>query len=538
MKKFLALLLALAMMFSLAACGKSASSSESPAPAASGPMNEAPAVENETPTSSMDSIRYGVPLSVSTLQPFLAVGIVHPTIMYGVYEGLFSYKRDMSGMEPRIAKGYTTEDNLTYDIELFDYVTDSQGNKITADDVVFSFETMKATGLVSDLNKVESFEKTGDYSVRMVVNSTILSTFDNIMRSFVVVSQKAYEASSDGFASAPVGTGPYVVTDFQPAVSVTLSRRDDYWQTDDSQRAFMASANLKEITLVTIAEGSQLGVALQTGSVDAVTIPQTAGEQFLNNPDYAFFPLTSPLGFQIYCSGDSHSPLADNAKLREAIFRAMDTDAIIAVAYGGYGEKQYTFGPATAADFQQEWKNEDYFNYDLDAAKKLLEEAGYKPGELKLQMLIINMEAWSKTAQVIQQNLSQIGVELEIINADSALYVSYFNDPANYDLLLHNMTLPNLANIWERRYNADNFGGKTSNGFEDAKLQELVEACMYEDNHTPESVAAFHQYLKEQAYGRGLCAAQTFNFTKKEVGMVEPWYDYIGNLIFTCSTFA
>ena len=541
MKKLLALLLALAMVLSLAACGKSASStsdSASSAPANSGPMNVAPAVENEVPTSSMDKVRYGVQLSTSTLQPFLAVGIVHPIIMYGVYENLFSYTKDMSDIEPRIAKSYTTEDNLTYDIELFDYVTDSQGNKITADDVLFSFETMRASGTATDLNKVVSFEKTGDYSLRLVLNSTVVSTFTNVMRSFVVVSQKAYEASGDGFASAPVGTGPYAVTDFQPAVSVTLTRRPDYWQTDDSQRAFMASANLEEVTLVTIAEGSQLAVAMQTGTVDAVTIPQTAGEQFLNNPDYAFYPLTAPLGFQIYCSGDAHSPLADNVKLRQAIFRAMDTNAIIAVAYGGYGEKQYTMGPATCSDFQEAWKNEDYYDYNLEEAKKLLEEAGYKPGELKLQMLIINLEAWSKTAQVIQQNLSQIGIDLEIINADSALYVSYFNDAANYDLLLHNMTQLELATIWEMRFNMNNYGGKTANGFTDEKLQQLLEACIDESNHTPENVNAFHQYLKEQAYSRGLCAAQNFNFTKKEVGMVEPWYDRIGNLILPCCTFA
>lgn len=537
MKKLLALLLALAMVFSLAACGKSASSSASTAPANSGPLNEAPAVENAVPTSSMSKIRYGTNSVVSTLQPFVAVGVVHPTIVYCLYEPLFSYDKDGVELIPQIGKSFTTEDNLTYDIELFDYVTDSEGNNITADDVIFSFETMKATGTLSDLNKMVSIEKTGDYSLRIVMNSDAIGAFGNMIRNVPIVSQKAYEASADGFSSAPVGTGPYVVTDFQPSVSVTLTRRD-YWQTDESLRAWQASANLEEYTIVTITEGSQQAVALQTGAVDIARVEQSAGEQFLNNPDFSFYPLTSPLGFQIYCSGDAHSPLADNAKLREAIFRAMDTNAIIAVAYGGYGEKQYTLGPATCSDFQEAWKSEDYFDYNLDEAKKLLEEAGYKPGELKLQMLIINIEAWSKTAQVIQQNLGQIGVELEIINADAALYVSYFNDPSTYDLLLHNMVQPYLANIWDNRFNTANNNGTTSNGFDDPQLQELVMNCIYEDNHTPENINAFHQYLKTQAYARGLCASQYFHFAKNEVGLVEPWYDYIGNLHLPACTFA
>ena len=545
MKKLLALLLALTMVFSLAAGGSSASSStgstapaESAAPAESGPMNEAPAVENAAPTSSMSKVRYGISGTVSTLQPFLATGIVNQNVMYGVYECLFAYNKDITDIEPQIGKSYTTEDNLTYDVEMFDYVTDSQGNKITADDVVFSFETLKAAGVQGDLNKLESIEKTGEYSVRIVVNSKIIGTFANICRFTPIVSQKAYEASGDGFSSAPVGTGPYVVTDFQPSVSVTLTRRDDYWQTDDSQRAWLSSANLEEITLVTIAEGSQQAIAMQTNAVDVVSIPQTAGEVFLNDPNCSFFPQTAPLGFQIHCSGDAHSPLADNAKLREAIFRAIDVNAIIAVAYGGYGEKQYTVGPASASDFQEAWKNEDYFDYNLDEAKKLLEEAGYKPGELKLQLLTINLETWSKTAQVIQQNLSQIGVDVEIINGDAALYVSLMGDGANFDLLLHNQTKPVLANIWESRFNAEAYNGKTSTGFDDPKLQELLQGCIYETNHTDESVDAFHQYLKEQAYSRGLCAPQNFHFTRSEVGMVEPWFDYIGNLILPCCTFA
>ena len=372
-------------------------------------------VVNEIPTTSQDSITFGASAAITTLQPYLGVGLVPTLITYGVYETLFAFGEDNTTLEPRLAKGVQTDDNLTYDVEIYDNIYDSNGNHITADDVVFSFHAYKESGV--GLAKTESIEKTGDYSVRIVVVDNAIGTWDDTVRKTAIVSEKEYNASEDGFSTAPVGTGMYAVTEFKPGISLTVTKRDDYWQADESKRAFLASANMDELTQMVIAEASQLAVALQTGAIDLASIPQAVADPFMGNSDYAFFPLTAPLGLQVYFSGDAHSPVADNQKLRQAILYAIDVDAIITVAYDGYGERQYTFGPSAASDFQEKWRNEDYYNYDVDKAKALLEEAGYKPGELHLQILSIGaIDAWSKACQVMQQNLSAIGIDLEILN--------------------------------------------------------------------------------------------------------------------------
>lgn len=533
-KKAVALFVASSVMLSLAACGGNSASS-----GGSGSNGSATGGNATNPTSSLDSIVMADTTTYATLQPYVATGLVPTIVTYGVYEALFSFDEANAELEPRLAKSYTTEDNLTYDIEIYDNIYDSAGNHITADDVIFSFEECKKSSVGSYLSAMQSIEKTGDYSVRIVLSDTSIASWQNTVRTTFIVSQKAYEESGDGFASAPVGTGPYVVTEFKPSVSVKVERRDDYWQTDESKRAYLAAANINEIELQTISEASQLAVALQTGTINYARIPQSNAQPFLDNPNYALFQSVSPLGMQLTFSGDSHSPVADNQKLRQAILYGIDVDAIITVAYGGYGERQYTYGPSSVEDFIEKWKEEGYYDYDADKAKKLLEEAGYKPGELKLQLLSIgSLDAWAKASQVIQQNLTEIGIDVEILNYDAALYGSYMNDGQYFDMMIGNSTQNYLVALWDIRFNNRHFGGKTSSGFEDTKLQELLEGCSYMDNHTPENVEAFHSYLKDQAYAYGLCAPENFDFTTKDVGITEPYYDYTGQLYLPCSTFA
>ena len=249
----------------------------------------------------------------------------------------------------------------------------------------------------------------------------------------------------------------------------------------------------------------------------------------------------SPLGFQLYFSGDAHSPCATSKELRHAILYAIDIEGFIQAVYSGYGTPQYSFCGSDAIGFDPKWKEEDYFNYNVDKAKQLLADAGYQPGELTLQFMTLSSDQWSKAAQVIQGYLSVIGINVEILAYETALYASYMDDGANYDFMICN-TVSSASSyvhdIAKGKLDMTVFGGKTCCGFVDEVLQEKLELCLYEATNSQETMSDFHYYLKEQAYAVGLASQTNFNFARKELGIIEADYDTLGLLRVCSCTYA
>ena len=83
-----------------------------------------------------------------------------------------------------------------------------------------------------------------------------------------IVSKAAYEASPDKFATKPITTSPYVLTEYVPGSSLTFERRADYWQTDKSLGPKYNQANVQKVVFQIITEPAQHAIALETGSAD------------------------------------------------------------------------------------------------------------------------------------------------------------------------------------------------------------------------------------------------------------------------------
>ena len=158
MKKIIfVLLLAVLMLF--VSCGKSESKTSS---------TSGTATETSTKTAEKKKIEINVGINTGwdTLSPFRSnIGNNLPVISTITYESL-GYLDGSNTLVPWIAKEWKTEDNgVTYDITIWDYITDSKGNKITSEDVVWAVETSKEKALKPNYKYVESIEATGDYSI-------------------------------------------------------------------------------------------------------------------------------------------------------------------------------------------------------------------------------------------------------------------------------------------------------------------------------------------------------------------------------------
>jgi len=468
-------------------------------------------------------IRVGIEADPGTMDPYTTGSSngKNATIKTTVYQTLAIIQGVGGELAPEIAKDWERVDSVTYDIEIFDYVCDSAGNHITADDVVFSYETCKASGSTSVAKYIVSIEKTGDYTVRLVLDRAAVTLFERIMQTVFIVSQKAYEESPDHMAISPVMTGPYKVVDWISGSSMVLERNENYWQKPElAAKDINQIANVDRLEYYVIKEASQLAIALETGTIDMVyNLDATEAQRFMAGGESAegfnVFTSVNNLTQTMFLNVNEASKLYDNLPLRQAVLYAFDSEAMVDGASNGFGVTCKTFGSNLLPDFDEKWSSEAYYEYDPEKAKALLKEAGYGDGEVTLRIVTNNSTMRNKIAQILQAYLLQAGIKSEILPYEDTLFNTYKNDPTQWDLLLDNCgTSDQLMGMWRGKMDQGCCAAGSANMAMDDELQRLVAAAENPDTNGPETVDALHQYMKENAYVYGIYNNLTFTICR------------------------
>ena len=107
-------------------------------------------------------------------------------------------------------KELTQVDELTYDVEIYDYIHDQAGNPLTASDIKFCYDTAKESGNLPKLASIESIEVLSDYVCRFRFVELAAGDLYSLLMECPIVTQAAYEASADQMATDPVTTSPYL----------------------------------------------------------------------------------------------------------------------------------------------------------------------------------------------------------------------------------------------------------------------------------------------------------------------------------------
>lgn len=505
MKKMLAIILALSMIFALCACSNS--NEDSADPSVSDESGKTTAQEKTSVTIALTAGSFD-------LSPFGADGgprdqTVAP--LYGRLAAMPYFGASYEDMVGDMAKTMTrSEDGLTVTVELYDYIHDNRGNAITASDVVFCYNY--ATGLSgrNDFTRVnnymESIEAIDDYTVKIVANGTGVGVIETILAAIPIVDQEWFESASDEEKiSNPACTGSYYITDLVTDASIEMTKVEDYWQEDESLRTYLHMQPVDQIKYVVITEASMRTIALENGEVDVAQVTATEATRFIdenNNPMEGWsayvFPSSRFNALMFNCD-PTNGLFANNKELRQAICYAIDAGEVML----GAGDTTLTgtvakdFGSSMAGNYIEDWKTEDYYEYDFAKAQQLFEASGYKAGELKLRLMISNAASRQGMATVIQARLAELGIDVEITSYDNALWSTYKTDFTQWDILIDSYsTTGYCSDAWNRLDHGDR------NGVQDDHLQKLYEDSMNIADEA--SLNAFHDYLKEQAYAYGL----------------------------------
>jgi len=537
-KNVLAGLLIAATTLSMAACGSSGSAgsgsnsgSDAPAPSATAAAQEIQDKVIKVATTS-DPASLGTYDEGSSSGRWITLSFTYETLVFidndGSFRGILA--KDWSKNEELSKDG-----KAVYDVEIYDYITDTAGNHLTADDVIFSYNEALNNGKGNQHSALtggmESIEKTGDYSIRFTWKRDSAGEFEDAMSKVLVVSQKAYEDSGDCMRTKPVATGPYYVKDWSTGTSLTLAKNEDYWQKPELCGTFQKQ-NADEIVFYFVSEASQIAIGLETGSYDMNnTLNYTNASRFMEGgADAANFTVNAePDAFlqQLWINRSEESPLHD-LRIAQAVLYAIDQDGLIQAVSEGHGTKVYCYGTSMNIGYQQKWETEDYYNYNVDKAKELLADAGVTDGSLNLTILCDNDETRVKIAQVIKLYLAEVGINAEITSFDQALWNTYQTDPTKFDInISYNGGWGYITRTWNQldstRYEAHNMAM-----VRDDTLDNLIHTAQVSQDAA--DIDAAKQYMTENAFHYGLYRKEVYGITSK-AKVTEAVYDYRGNLV-------
>lgn len=518
-RKLTALFLSAAMALTMTACGNSAATEneveeevqQETAQPQEAADNVAPTAQEGRKTTADSDERYekiciGLQSDPKDLAPENTSG--DNSLLYvnwNYYEQLFDYRNN--DYVPILAKGYTEVDDLHWQVEIYDYIYDSEGNHITADDVIFCYDNLVNSGKALKYDKYDHIEKVDDYTVEFVWTSPIdgIGDLEWPWCRTHIYSQKAYEEGN--FHEKPIATGPYKVAEYTVGSRLVLEANDNYWQKDEL-RDPEHLANVQTIEYDIIAETSQHVIALSTGQIQySEYVPTENLDEFRDGGQYADgndVYTTQGSGLRVLMgNNDSGSPMSD-VNLRKAVFYALDNEAIAAAA--GTGLPAKAVGTSFFPDYCEAWESAEG-NYmavcDPELAKEYLEKSSYN-GEV-LKILGSSNEVDKNIMTMMQALLLNVGIETEIVAEDEALAQSDALDPTKWDMLITNAGGGCQSGEWNRFTNYNEFG----NGFNmayihDDKLQDYLTLCNSLEGHTEENMTEMHQYYLDNAYYHAL----------------------------------
>lgn len=470
MKKVLAAVLTLAMVLLLGACASEKKNAAGSNASHTGSQKASSASAGKILRGGTLNIGKGVVLS--TLDPTKVTARDSDyDVLCQIYEPLI--KADDSGnLVPGLANSWNVVNDTTIVFHLRKDVKFQDGTLFDANAVKANFDyyTAKSTGAIfaTELAAIKNVQVVDDNTVQINLSAPSANFLTDLTNySGLMIAPSALEKGAGYLATHACGTGPFKVENYTQNVSITLAANKDYYVMgkDGKPLPYVDKVNISMITNQTTKLNS-----LMSGGCDLTDYLETTGIETLEKANG--FHLQRISTSDIYCLfcnvGDK--TLSDK-KVRQALAYAVNGDEIAKALTRGRG-----FKSVWACDPDQ-WFYSDSTPYSNDTkkAKELLKEAGYANG-LTLTMQCIAREPDNTIMQVLQQQLTKVGIKLQLESMDRTKWVSIWTTEHSGQLGLAKMTVPRV-DAYVQLYT--NMGATSANNYsqyQGAKFNELLKS--------------------------------------------------------------
>lgn len=334
--------------------------------------------------------------------------------LYPIWDTLVQLADDGS-VQPSVAESWEFNeagDVLTFTLR--DDVVFHDGTPVTAEAVKLSIERLQTSdevslSVASSVDEIESVEAPDDTTLVINLSSPSAVVLVDLAAMAGAIINPEYLDADLTVPPAEAGSGPFVVSDFTPDVSVTYERAPNVWQDGAAKVQTM---------VIDAYPDAQAGLnALETDQVD-LAYARVDGEAFnsvLDRNDEFVLSVSPSVGARLHIR-DTLEPL-DDVRVRQAIFHGINNADIAEFGYGeGTCETADQYAPEGTVAYVDGYEG---YPYDPERAKELLAEAGAESFELEL-MIPGGQVAEERSAQIIQQQLGEVGIDVVITTVQAS----------------------------------------------------------------------------------------------------------------------
>ena len=253
-----------------------------------------------------------------------------------------------------------SDDGLTWTVTIRDDVSFTDGEALTAEDVAFTYNTVKATSSVNDFTMLSSAEAADDTTVVFHM-TTPYSIWPYTMAIVGIVPEHAYDSATYG--SNPIGSGRYTLVQWDRGEQIILAANPDYYG---------EAPKMKKVTILFMEEDAAF-LAVQAGQADLAYTSAVYADQSPTGYSLLSCESVDNRGINLPTEG---SPVTADLAVRRAINIGVDREEMIRNVLNGYGT------PAYSVCDKLPWYNPaSQVAYDPEEAVRLLEEAGWVLGD-------------------------------------------------------------------------------------------------------------------------------------------------------------
>ncbi len=409
----------------------------------------------------------------SRLNPILATDSSSSEISGFIFNGLVKYDKDLSTIVGDLAESFFFENEKTLLFKLRSNVKWHDGEKFSANDVLFTYNTLISPKISSPYSSnfrfVESVEVVDELTLRVRYKEAYFKALETWMMGILPqhLLQNEQNLMSSSFNTNPIGTGAYKLHQLEYSKNIVLSAFDEY---------FEGRPKIDEISFHIIADPMTRFLMLKSGSLDIGSIEPMQYERQLDKSFFDKFDIYENISQSYtYLGFNLRIEKFKNPKVREALSLAINREELVKILFFDHAKVcTGPFLPATNA-FNEDVKAP---KQNIQKAKELLGEAGYNESNpFTFEIATSNSsDTRPYAAQILQHQLKEAGVVVTLRVMEWQAFLNMVVFPNKFDSVLLGWGLsptPDPYMFWHS--DSDKQGGFNLVGYHNAEMNKMIE---------------------------------------------------------------
>ena len=374
------------------------------------------------------TINVGINTDVIALDPHINAAVVSAIVLHHVFESLLGYGENLEILPVAAERWEVSKDFKTYTFYLLKGKTFHNGREMTAEDVKYSLERIMDPKTNSPrMSSFKSVEKIGvrDKYTVVVHLKTANAAFPHILADLypvIAIVPKEEIEKQGGVFKSPVGTGPFKFVEWKPDRHVILERYDKYVGPKGPRNGIGGErvAYVDRVKFIPIPEESVSVMALLNKEIDILQyFPPTYVDRHKSEYSKKGISLQEVTGLSWYLIYIGVTkPVVSSLKFRQACAYAIDLNMVTQAAYKGHAKAN----PSVVPEQSQYWTpyHKTWYKKDVNKARQLLKEAGYKGEEVTIDTTKKYFAMYSQ-AVAVQSELAAVGINVKLNVIDWAV---------------------------------------------------------------------------------------------------------------------